>query len=1143
MKGPIAPPRPQQVMLETQSPEETSSKRNTPAATSTRTMRPKINDPWSDTGNNSPREGRNTHTLLPPPPPPVFSDSTTRALMDRSPSGIDNKSRTSSLGSKGSNHSSPKIPPNSPGRRHRFQETAIPLGKKQGSVGMMSMPSSSGAAAPPPINGGIQRKVRDPAEQEQALFEQRLCEDAYGVAVRKINQYGKANLRYVKCLHVDELNDNSSKRSLSSRSSNISKQQSRRKVNLMHDFRKDALADKTRYALVWGKKKDVQITLDKFTSVRIGKATERAKKNPSPASRILSLIANDLKHPALDIEAPTRLDRDKFARAFARFLDIPLVDGEDNNSVQSAEITPTTIMSTPLPSAASVPGDFASPILGKPPSPKNLPKENNNTPSTANESSKEKKDTGFWQGAVLAANAAADVSNLPSAPQGPEGFNLQAVVEMPPGKDLTNDNDGKDNDGLSAVSSLTGHGYDQELVEELHNALNELRAELDESRAEAARAVKVAEQAIQSAEKNSSQEWQNTVTHKAAEAAALAQKRSAEAMAKQRVAEERLDGEKRTASFWRKQAEVAEEEAGLLQTRAAAAEVRRSGVEEQLESERRIAQAQMESMKARIAELEAKQFDSLNAALQKNSELEAELQVTKQDLESTREEVENKGRKKTMIPRLKKADKPLESTTVSPTAEEGVEKANGPGTFVPIDQLLKLKAESTLVKQQYENLKRSTAAELSALPEMSKQWTDHLTGTLEATTSEIRHLRERLATESTSRRKLLNEVQDLRGIVRVYCRPRPAKDQSVFETPSQETLVVRRDKFGKSKKGQPMSFEFDRIFDPSLPQQDVFGEIQEVCLGVLDGFNITVLAFGQSGCGKTRTLLGEVGESDGSIAIADQGMHLQAMKQLFEIASHRAERYKDTFSLSIVEVSNDRLSDLLSGTTAGDTKGQVILADSSSSRKKREKQSDDDASSGKTSKLEIRSDLHGDTVVHGALTVEVESFEEVSRVWAESIAKRRKQLEEQDIDVESHESSSHVIASLKVTSANIATGHGVIGKLQFVDMAASKISNEGNGGDKSPSSSGEWKFTNRSLETFTDVVTARAQFARSVPYRNSTLTHLLRDSLEGDTKVIFLACVSSDASDLQETIPTLRLASRLRQVTIGKATKHVLTAP
>ena len=43
----------------------------------------------------------------------------------------------------------------------------------------------------------------DPDDQEQALFEQRLCEDVYGVAVRKINQNGKSNLRYVKCSWVD----------------------------------------------------------------------------------------------------------------------------------------------------------------------------------------------------------------------------------------------------------------------------------------------------------------------------------------------------------------------------------------------------------------------------------------------------------------------------------------------------------------------------------------------------------------------------------------------------------------------------------------------------------------------------------------------------------------------------------------------------------------------------------------------------------------------------------------------------------------------------------------------------------------------------------------------------------------------------
>ena len=59
---------------------------------------------------------------------------------------------------------------------------------------------------------------------------------------------------------------------------------------------------------------------------------------------------------------------------------------------------------------------------------------------------------------------------------------------------------------------LTG-AADQEIVEELHQAIIELRAELDASRAEAARAVKVAEQAIQSAENCSSSEWNSTVTH------------------------------------------------------------------------------------------------------------------------------------------------------------------------------------------------------------------------------------------------------------------------------------------------------------------------------------------------------------------------------------------------------------------------------------------------------------------------------------------------------------------------------------------------------------------------------------------------------------------------------------------------------
>ena len=190
----------------------------------------------------------------------------------------------------------------------------------------------------------------------------------------------------------------------------------------------------------------------------------------------------------------------------------------------------------------------------------------------------------------------------------------------------------------SLVSSLTGAGYDQEIVEELHNALTELRSELETSRAEAARAVKVAEQAIQSAENSTSKDWNSTVTHKAAEAAALAQKKSAEAMAKARLAEERLTGERKTASFWRKQAEAAEEEAGVLQTRAAAAEVQRSTMAGELESERQKTASMVVALKERFSMTETHQREAIESALQRNRALEIELDGTRRDLSSKSQE-------------------------------------------------------------------------------------------------------------------------------------------------------------------------------------------------------------------------------------------------------------------------------------------------------------------------------------------------------------------------------------------------------------------------------------------------------------------------------------------------------------------------
>ena len=481
-------------------------------------------------------------------------------------------------------------------------------------------------------------------KQEQALFEQRLCEDAYGVAIRKINQSGKSNLRYVKCIVLDDGEESVGNRSVGSmvRASFSRRARSDKSVTSNED-------GKQRKFLVWGKKKDCRVPLARFTGVKKGKTTERTRRNAHPASRLLSLTTNDANHPSLDIEAPTRIDRDKFASAFATFLGIPLdSDSEGFGSAATADGGPKSPPNITKHSAAHSSPDMdalskralshktGTTVLGSAASSavaENMEIEfEEQTPSTGKQSSAEIESNKKSRNQIQRSQ-----TNIISIPVKSDVIspNSQKVIISGFNPDEMGAEDG------TVVSSLTGIGFDQEIVEELHLALTELRAELEASRAEASRAVKVAEQAIQSAENSSSKDWNSTVTHKAAEAAALAQKKSAEAMAKARLAEERLAGERRTASFWRRQAEAAEEDAGALQTRAAAAEVQRASMAEELECERRKAATLMGQLKQRLAFSEIHQREAIESAMERNRSLEIELDGTRRDLLSRNEEAKS----------------------------------------------------------------------------------------------------------------------------------------------------------------------------------------------------------------------------------------------------------------------------------------------------------------------------------------------------------------------------------------------------------------------------------------------------------------------------------------------------------------------
>lgn len=591
------------------------------------------------------------------------------------------------------------------------------------------------------------------AQQEQELFEKRLCDASYGVAVRKIHSNGKSQLRHVKCIMLSQeesgstsgmklgggsrmrhnmsasvpdanmnmyashskvsnhrqKNNYSSSKSVTSLRSRISRRRNRSSsasashhasaslphpnanitVNTTSDDTQTSIAtekqlQKQSMALTWGNKKKVVIPLCKFTAVRKGKTTNRTMRNPCDPSLLLSLVTGPgtgrMKGKRqgcinLDIEAPTKLDRDKFAKAFSVFLDVPLEDdfvGEDvkvnMGMAQDHDDDGFSLQSTSTASSVMTPHGLVEYQIGNTgallPSLNSSPSSKASSKQIINETPRRlmmdahdfiDKEQGHGLGSgngienfsldgegslhdLLPVMDSHDDEESDTKEQKEKTNASDVKTGTDENKDLKKDN--AEDDARSAVSSLT-QGFDQEIVEELHQALNELRAELESSRAEAARAVKVAEQAIQSAESCSSNDWNSTVTHKAAEAAALAQKRSAEAISKQGIAQEKLSAERKSATFWRRQAQKVEDEAAAMQTRLAVAQVQRAAITEELDREKRKATSYIQTMKRDYSMQESIQRESISMSAEQNRLLEIELDGTRRDLATKSEDAKS----------------------------------------------------------------------------------------------------------------------------------------------------------------------------------------------------------------------------------------------------------------------------------------------------------------------------------------------------------------------------------------------------------------------------------------------------------------------------------------------------------------------
>ncbi|XP_010471246.1 PREDICTED: uncharacterized protein LOC104751068 [Camelina sativa] len=361
------------------------------------------------------------------------------------------------------------------------------------------------------------------------------------------------------------------------------------------------------------------------------------------------------------------------------------------------------------------------------------------------------------------------------------------------------------------------------------------------------------------------------------------------------------------------------------------------------------------------------------------------------------------------------------------------------------------------------------------------------------------NLKAKFVAGEKERKELYNKILELKGNIRVFCRCRPLNFKEIeagvsmgidVESAKNGEVMVMSNGFPKK------SFKFDSVFGPNASQADVFEDTAPFATSVIDGYNVCIFAYGQTGTGKTFTMEGTQ---------HDRGVNYRTLENLFKITKERENRYNYEISVSVLEVYNEQIRDLL------------VPASQSASAPKR---------------FEIRQVSEGNHHVPGLVEAPVKSLDEVWDVLktgsnARAVGKTA---------ANEHSSRSHCIHCVMVKGENLLNGECTKSKLWLVDLAGSeRVAKTEVQGERLK----ETQSINKSLSALGDVIFALANKSSHIPFRNSKLTHLLQDSLGGDSKTLMFVQISPNENDQSETLCSLNFASRVRGIELGTAKKQL----
>jgi hypothetical protein len=342
----------------------------------------------------------------------------------------------------------------------------------------------------------------------------------------------------------------------------------------------------------------------------------------------------------------------------------------------------------------------------------------------------------------------------------------------------------------------------------------------------------------------------------------------------------------------------------------------------------------------------------------------------------------------------------------------------------------------------------------------------------------------RLALEN---RAMRDELISLKGRIRVIGRVRPLLKHEISCTvcplDDMPYIVPYSDRVSlfSAREVRRKTFVFDRVLTTS--QTELFDEIRPVVDCAVDGYNVCVFAYGPTNSGKSYTMQGTVD---------DPGMTLLAIERIFRQIEFTRKSFR--ISISCHQIYNETVMDLLNGMQA----------------------------------LQFKTSPKDDgfCVVDGTSVI-VDSEQHALAVVNDASRMRTTK----STNLNDYSSRSHFIVTVYIENLLANTK----GKLHLIDLAGSENVNKSGASGQTLR---ETQSINKSLSALGDVIQALLVKPKEskphIPFRNSKLTMLLKDSLLGNSKTLMIVQLSPSDTDIGETHNSLAFAQRVRNVEVGR---------